>query len=106
MEPDGWRLYYADGSTVDSTQMNWEDAPRESVQVLIVFHSEKDKYSRPLREMYHGSPGNAGDYYWQFGAGTANDVPDDAAVKYGSMMERKEEWLALYSRALNDYEWH
>lgn len=101
----GWRLYYGDGTTIDSRERDWETAPREDVQVLVAFHDSKDKHGRPLREMYHGAPGNAGDYYWQFGAGTANDVPDGAAVKYGSMMERKEEWLVLYNRALSDYEW-
>lgn len=101
----GWRLYYGDGSTIDSRASDWESAPCEDVQVLVAFHGGVDKRGRPLREMYHGSPGNAGDYYWQFGAGTARDVPEDADVKYGKMMPERSDFLAIYNRALGDYEW-
>lgn len=105
MEVDGWRLYYADGSTVDSRASSWADAPRGGVQVLVVFYDELDSHGRPYRGLFHGSPGNAGDYYWQFGAGTAADVPAGAVVKDGLMMDPKADWLAVYNRALGDYEW-
>ena len=101
----GWRLYYADGSTVDANQMPWPDAPREGVQVLVVFYDTFDNNGRPGRGLFHGSPGNAGDYYWQYGAGTWKDVPSLAMVKYGKMMEEKADWLAIYNTALNDYQW-
>lgn len=104
MEIAGWRLYYGDGTTLDSRESSWEDAPAENVQVLIRFHERLDKRGRPLREMYHGSPGNAGDYYWQFGAGTAAEVPEDADVKYGRMIDDTE-FMAIYNRALGDYQW-
>lgn len=105
MEVVGWRLYYADGSTVDSKQSSWEDAPQGGIEVLVVFYEGQDKHGRPLRGLFHGSPGNAGDYYWQFGAGTAKDVPPGADVKDGLMMVEKADFLAIYNRALGDYEW-
>jgi hypothetical protein len=33
-----WKLWYADGSTINSMQSTWDDAPSEGVQVLMVYH--------------------------------------------------------------------
>lgn len=101
----GWRLYYANGSVIDSNQSSWNDAPDDAVQILAVFYDKFDTKGRRYRALFHGSPGNAGDYYWQFGAGTAKDVPPGADVKYGLMMEPKADFLAIYNRALGDCEW-
>lgn len=52
----GWKLWYADGSTVDSTQQTWAAAPAEGVQVLMVYHPRgyrtvvrgRDEYTHPM----------------------------------------------------------
>lgn len=33
-----WRIYYADGSTFDSTQGQWADAPPFGVQCVVYYH--------------------------------------------------------------------
>lgn len=33
-----WKVFYADGLTVDSTCSSWEEAPSEGVQVVMVYH--------------------------------------------------------------------
>jgi len=33
-----WRIYYADGSTFDSTQGSWADAPAFGVQCVVYYH--------------------------------------------------------------------
>jgi len=34
-----WRIYYADGSTFDSTQGTWADAPPFGVQCIVWYHT-------------------------------------------------------------------
>lgn len=33
-----WRIYYADGSTFDSTQGSWAEAPPFGVQCVVWYH--------------------------------------------------------------------
>lgn len=34
----GWRIYYADCSTFDSTQGSWAEAPPFGVQAIVYYH--------------------------------------------------------------------
>jgi hypothetical protein len=36
-EMRGWRLYYGDGSTFDSWEGSWEEAPSDNVQILMLY---------------------------------------------------------------------
>ena len=38
-----WRIYYADGSTFDSTMGTWADAPPFGVQCVVYYHVEPHK---------------------------------------------------------------
>jgi hypothetical protein len=35
-----WRIYYADGSTFDSTMGKWADAPPFGVQCIVYYHPD------------------------------------------------------------------
>ncbi len=37
----GWKLYYADGKTIDSTQIKFDDAPQIGVEVLLKWYKRK-----------------------------------------------------------------
>jgi hypothetical protein len=51
----GWKLWYADGLTVTSQDVPWADAPRQGVEVLMVYHPNgyrtivkgRDEYTFP-----------------------------------------------------------
>jgi hypothetical protein len=38
LEIKAWRIYYADGSTFDSTMGRWADAPAFGVQCVVYYH--------------------------------------------------------------------
>lgn len=38
-----WRIYYADGSTFDSTMGKWADAPPFGVQCVVWYHVDEFK---------------------------------------------------------------
>lgn len=40
----GWKLYYADGSRVDSTQIKFDNALPRGAEVLLKWYKMKDKY--------------------------------------------------------------
>jgi len=102
----GWKLYYGDGTVVCSMQAYWSEAPSHNIQVLIVFfqetyriHRDGDWYEDNYRDLYFGH-----DYFWQFGNGRANDVPEDAEVKIGKELPQ-DEWRLLYNQAQRDMKW-
>ncbi|MHA2401569.1 MAG: hypothetical protein ACXADH_01140 [Candidatus Kariarchaeaceae archaeon] len=37
----GWKLYYFDGTIIDSTQMKFEDAPQFGIEVFLKWYSRK-----------------------------------------------------------------
>lgn len=42
----GWKLYYADASVIDSTQMKFENAPNGGTEVLVKWYeTDEGKYS-------------------------------------------------------------
>jgi len=50
----GWKLYYADDSIVDSTQMKFDDAPQSGVQVLLKWNEiNKNEYSVEIQDSLH-----------------------------------------------------
>jgi hypothetical protein len=87
----GWRIYYADGSVVQSQDdIEWEDAPAEAVAAVIIFYEETftetekgRSITLPYRHIFEKE-----DYYWQVGAnrsivaGSKEDLNFDAA-KHG-----------------------
>lgn len=54
----GFKIWYADNSTFDSTQGSWIDAPDQGVQAVNVFLVGKDTLNRPQRVLLTGK-----DYY-------------------------------------------
>jgi len=99
----GWRLYYGDGSTVDSRNTAWQQARNDNVQALIVFYNECYEIwegahlkSYPYSKVYCQQ-----DYYWLYGAGTAEDARTQQHIKRGRLL-KDDEWWALYDRIHND----
>lgn len=51
----GWKIWYADGSTADSSTFAWADAPATGVEVVMVYHDGgyrnivrgRDEYTLP-----------------------------------------------------------
>lgn len=80
-----WRLYYADGSTFDSSDGRWEDAPSSGVQALMLY------FKPPYRQFITGI-----DEY---------TISDKKQVKYGTLMEPEEAYEEIRDRAFEDYEW-
>lgn len=101
----GWRLYYGDGTTFDSTQGSWEDAPATNVQVLSVYYEETYRIFdqsrwqiRPRRSLYHTY-----DYFFKapgdvFGCTQAPNIPADASVKLGLLINDRT-FQDIYNRA-------
>ena len=116
----GWRIYYADGSTVDSTQSTWLLAPSLTVQCVVVFSDDQYNCFRPelgsagewrlenYRKVLYGH-----DYFWRdpsqgewdaFDGGNATETPPGVEVKTGSLLG-EEEFLAIANRAMTDLVW-
>ena len=74
----GWKIFYADGSTANT---DWESAPREGVQCILVYHP-KDR-----RNIVRGR-----DEY---------TLPGEKATKLGSEIEHKT-YLEICRQALTD----
>lgn len=102
MTPIGWRLWYADGTVVDSRTDTWASAPSTGVQVLAVYYAETYEcwHGRPerggqklvhnYRSIYHGAKRQI-DYYWitldgVAGAGSVDEIPVGAVVKEGTLI--------------------
>lgn len=47
-----WRIFYADGSTFDSTQGTWAQAPPFGVQVVVWYHDPPYKTLDQARDIY------------------------------------------------------
>jgi hypothetical protein len=62
-EPE-WRIYYDNGSTFDSGDGPWSEAPVDGVICIAVKDREKIKF-------YSGA-----DYYWRFKDGSIADTSD------------------------------
>lgn len=43
MKAVGWRIYYSDGTTFDSTMGEWKDAPVDGVQFVIEYMEDSTK---------------------------------------------------------------
>ena len=58
-----WRIYYADGSTVDSSQSTWDDAPQDGVVAIVVRDDEFGRVVLNGRDYYYSIPGEPNDIY-------------------------------------------
>ena len=99
----GWKLYYTDLSVVSSQEKSWDEAPVDNVLGMIVYYDKTYKIYRnsslciePFRNVYFGK-----DYYWQFGCGDQQDVPEVVSVKLGKEVPG-EEWWDAYNRMHQD----
>lgn len=93
MNVAGWRIYYADGSVVQSQDdVEWEVAPDEAVTAVIVFYKETftevkkgESVTLPYRHILQKE-----DYYWQLidrtiVAGSLEDLKADRE-KFGAVI--------------------
>lgn len=84
-EMRGWRLYYGDGSTFDSADGSWDEAPVGNVQVLML-------YLEP--PLYRNQVVAADEYY----------LPGGSSAKYGLAIS-DEGFYRIQDRAVHDYRW-
>lgn len=81
-----WRIFYADGSSFDSTMGTWAEAPPFGVQAVVYYHADPYKTVDGGRNS-HDRPGpNEGDVYVWLGEDTH---PDYAGMKMGLWMDRE-----------------
>ena len=77
----GWKLYYADGSTIDSTQMKFDDAPQIGVEVLLKWYKRsKGGYSVEVQNGY--------DFYVLY-SDVAEDLKVPKQIKLGKNLPRE-----------------
>lgn len=77
-----WRIYYADGSTFDSTRGRWADAPPFGVECIVYYHADE-------RKTIYGGRDN-GDIYEHAG---------EDGIKMGLWMD-SEGFYRIYNLAL------
>ena len=82
----GWRIYYGDGSTFDSSEGAWEQALVTGVQFVLIF--EEKPYRMPLYGF---------DEYWLPGR------PEGPRL-VGSLIP-DEDFEAMREQVMNDYDW-
>lgn len=81
---ESWRIFYADGSTFDSTMGTWAEAPPFGVQAVVYYHV-------PPYKTVDGGSGN-GDVYTYLGEG------DYEGLKMGLWMD-SEGYYRIYDLA-------
>ena len=96
-----FKIWYSD-STFDSTQGAWKEAPKDDVQVVIIYFEKNDALGRPTRLYSSGC-----DYYALDDEGNFTSHFDDIEkvkghVLYGKFMNF-EELLKKEKIAFNDY---
>lgn len=104
---DGWRLYFADGTTASSLYTDWRRCPNDKVQVFNVYY--KETYTvwegDELKEYPYRDVHCLKDYYWLYGSGSsyeaAGHVTEVGDIKTGSLLP-DEMWWEIYNRALGD----
>lgn len=96
-----WRIYYLDDSTVDNTQMTWEEAPQDGVIAVVLRDPE---YGRLVL--------NGTNFYYSQVNGDEQDkaLTDDINpqlrkrcpwLKFG-VGARRSEWLDILIKATED----
>lgn len=61
-----WRIYYADGSTYDSTMGTWASAPPFGVQCVVYYHDPA-----PYKTLH--KEGTDESIYWYWGEGDSEN---------------------------------
>lgn len=61
-----WRVFYADGSTYDSTMGTWAQAPPFGVQCVVYYHEPPYKTLMSGRDVY-GYEGRVGEQFIKMG---------------------------------------
>lgn len=101
----GWHLYYVDGSVVSSRDTSWDQAPSDNVLGLLIFYEETYSIWRDgvERTEHYRKELLGGDYYWPYGTGSADQVPEAASVKLGREVSN-DAYTEMYNRMHNDLE--
>ena len=85
----GWKLYYANESIIDSTQMKFDNVPRSGIEVLLKWYKiDKDKYSVEIQSGL--------DYYVLY-----SNITEQEKFKLGHNI-RKEKFEEILEIAKND----
>jgi hypothetical protein len=96
-----WRIYYADGSTFDNIEGEWEDAPGDGVIAVVVTNPEYGRWVFQGCDFYlkpeHAEPEDLD---------ATNDINAQLRarcpwLKFGLGVTR-EEWKGILRRAIDD----
>lgn len=99
----GWKIWYADGSTFNSTQGSWHDAPGDGVQVVMLYFEDTDALGRPTRLYSSGCDSYAFDEATgQFESAFNHKEGMPGEVKTGTFMDYKL-LLEMENEAFQDY---
>ena len=98
----GWKIWYSD-TTVDSTQMSWDEAPDDDVQVVMIYFEGLDGMGRPTRLYSSGCDV----YGLDQEAGTFSSHFDDPSKVTGVIKHGKytnwQKLLLIEKMAFDDY---
>ena len=96
-----WRIWYGNGTTFDSNDGTWEEAPSDNVQVVILYEDWNDLQGRPRRFVMSGS-----DYYFKdedlFGHSFDDETKTRGTVKRGKWLT-DEAYEAIRLKAMEEY---
>lgn len=104
-EYNGFKIWYSD-STFDSTQGDWDEAPDDDVQYVMIYFQKKDALGRYTRLAASGCDYYALDMKTREFTSSFDDINKvKGYVKYGKFMDLKE-LLEMRDMFYNDYgEW-
>ncbi|MFC1600638.1 hypothetical protein ACFL25_01005 [Patescibacteria group bacterium] len=104
----GFKIYYGNGITYSSRQGSWLKAPRQDVQVVILFENTKDAMGRHTRILFSGD-----DYYFRYFNKKGEPVwessfTDPKKIKghviYGKWLKPDSKYEKLRIKAMYDYD--
>lgn len=97
----GFKVWYSD-STFDSTQGTWKDAPRDDIQVVVLYFTQLDALGQPTRRISKGV-----DYYALDDNGNYTEDFDNISkvkghILYGKYMDW-DKLMEIDKQAFDDY---
>ena len=90
----GWRIFYDDHEPVSSKEMDWDDAPYDGVQVVMIY---KDSTYRKILQGY--------DWYFSLEDGALvaanNDNPEVTKTRYKNPILKRGRWSSKYAEIVD-----
>ncbi len=98
----GWKIYYTDGTIVSSKDVDWHNAPKHEVQIVMLYLNKLDSSGRHCRHRMCGF-----DFYFKDEEGFGYSFDDSSFVR-GEVVYGKwttyENYNKLFNIAIKDFE--